>query len=99
VVNDRDLKLDDLPPAGSNFSLISKFAHTFDGYQEAGSFEQCAEIAKSPNPASITDLRICLFFWFRSMRHTDAPVSEGEEKRIRDVVEQIRELLEERKSP
>ena len=61
-----------------------------------GGFEQCAEIAKSPNPASITDLRICLFFWFRSMRHTDGPVSEGEEKRIRDVVERIRELLEER---
>ena len=97
MVIDRNLRLDEVPYAGSDFSLISEFANTFDGYQAAGSFEQCAAIAKSPNPASISDLRIFLFFWFRSLRHTDGPVSEGEEKRIRDVVEQIRELLRERK--
>ncbi len=66
----RKLRLSDVPEADASSGVISRFAHQIDGYGLAGSFERCAEISGNPDPDSIEELRIALFFHYRSRRHT-----------------------------
>jgi len=64
-----ELRLSDIPAPDACWNLINKFAHTFNGYEEAGSFDKCAEVALSGNPQTLSELRMCLFFSARSARH------------------------------
>jgi len=59
---------------------ISKFAHSFNGYEHHGSFEKCAAVANTvlekynktgtlDDSLSLDDLRTCLFFEYRRARH------------------------------
>jgi hypothetical protein len=58
--------------------LLNRFAHTFDGYEHAGSLEELARRAESARlaweggaelTADAGELRAYLFFWFRADRH------------------------------
>ena len=58
--------------------LVNRFAHTFNGYDWAGSLEELAERYHEHHPAWLTGsvlpddadaLRGYLFFWFRADRH------------------------------
>ena len=68
-----------------------RFAHTINGYDVMGGFEPCAELANSGNPATLTELRCCLFFETRRDRHSGG-MSTNEEL-IRDLLRAIREKV------
>jgi hypothetical protein len=57
-----ELGMDDIPGKEASWAEIEKFALTYDGYDECGSFEQCVEIRNQPRATSLPDLRTCLFF-------------------------------------
>jgi hypothetical protein len=68
----------DLPPPNAGWSVLNRFALTFNGYSHWGSFEKCAEIGNSSFehykekgllPQTLTELRTCLFFEQRRWRH------------------------------
>ena len=98
MIENKDLTLADIPVRDSGLIAASEFSATFDGYNVAGSFENCAEIAQSPRMDSLTDLRISLFFRFRSMRHTGGPTNDVEKEKIWDIIEHIRELVAKRET-
>ena len=60
------------------------FAHSFNGYEYAGSFEACAAIANGGNASSLSELRCALFFEARRDRHSGG---------FTDVTPTVRELL------
>ena len=60
------------------------FAHSFNGYEFAGSFEACAAIANSGKASSLSELRCTLFFEARRDRHSGG---------YTDVTATVRELL------
>ena len=68
MLDDKDLIADLLPDA-SNRNAAFKFAMSFDGYKHYGSFEKCADAAKSKERATLADLRNELFFEARASRH------------------------------
>ena len=86
-----DLTLAMIPDADEE--QLREFARTFSGYTRAGSFARCAEIARSPDHDSIDELRITLFYRYRALRHTGAPVTEEWIRDIRGIVGRIRELV------
>ena len=68
------------------------FAHSFNGYEFAGSFETCAAIANSGKASSLSELRCALFFEARRDRHsggyTDVTPT------VRDLLRQIKDKVE-----
>jgi hypothetical protein len=68
-IPNRELKVSDLPAPGADWSTINRFALTFNGYEQLGSFEACAEIANARKSDTLTDLRACLFFEQRRWHH------------------------------
>lgn len=87
------LSLDRVPDSGAPWTEIIRFAMTFDGYEEHGSFERCAEIANARRADTLSDLRTCLFFEVRRWRHFgDGPVA-SEQVYVRELVERIRERV------
>ena len=60
------------------------FAHSFNGYEYAGSFEACAAIANGGNASSLSELCCALFFEARRDRHSGG---------YTDVTPTVRELL------
>ncbi len=85
-----DLKLEDIPLPTADISEIFSFAHSINGYEVTGSFEETASIANNPDPNSLFELRIALFFSARAFRHVglheDCP-------EMRQLVAQIRDCL------
>ncbi len=65
------MTLEDLPPK-DDFEAIFEFAMNFDGYKHYGSFEACAQAAKSRRRDSLDAIRNELFFEARATRHTDS---------------------------
>ena len=70
-----------------------RFAHSFNGYEYAGSLEACAAIANGGKASSLSELRCALFFEARRDRHsggyTDVtPTVRDLLRRIKDKVEQ-----------
>jgi len=59
-----------LPPPDAGFGEICDYIRDFDGYGVAGSFERCAAIAAAPDPGSVAEQKIALFFYLRAMRHS-----------------------------
>jgi len=92
MTDDADLKLADIPHTDADIYEICEFAEAFDGYGIAGSTERCAAIASNPDQNSIIELRICLFFSFRAMRHTGAWDFDDDFKYIRETLKRIRDL-------
>ena len=92
--NTQNLRRADIPPPKADLNSIIEFAHTMDGYEWAGSFEKCAEIAKSPNEDSIDELRAALFFFFRSMRHSGEPATKDDIRYIHRTLDRLRRILD-----
>jgi len=91
-ISNRDLKPEDVPPSDSAWSEIVAFAHSFNGYEQAGSFFKAAQIANERRHGSLTDLRICLFFEQRRFHHCgNSPAPDGKQLNyIRSLLELIR---------
>ena len=93
-IPNRDLSLANIPAADADWSSVSDFAHTFDGYAHCGSFERCAEIGNAKQPTTLTELRVCLFFEARRWHHFDLFPTGSELAYIRTVVERIRKKVD-----
>jgi hypothetical protein len=77
-IKNENLKLDAIPKSSEEECLY--FAHTFDGYRFGGSFQGCSDISKKVQEAIkenntegllLSEIRTCLFFYFRALRHGD----------------------------
>lgn len=91
-VANAQLSVADIPSFKEPWSRIEPFALTFDGYQYWGSIEKCAEVA-AKTPATLTQLRTCLFFETRRWSHLHKQPDEKSLKRIRALVFAIKEKV------
>lgn len=99
IIENDDLRLEDVPVSTGRWEEIEPFCLTFDGYAE-NSIEQCAEIKHRVlnggiADASMDDLRITLFIIQRKIRWNDhMPVQEEDVDATRPVIAEIRRRLE-----
>jgi hypothetical protein len=70
LIGNHELRLNDIPRADAPYSEVVRFGHTFDGYQQMGSFEACAAVAHARKHDTLSELRTCLFFEQRASRHS-----------------------------
>lgn len=89
IAND-ELITADIPDPNANWNTISAFALTFNGYDEWGSLEACAEVVNAQRHNSLKVLRTCLFYEHRRWRHFDEEPDEKAMEYIRRVIEGIR---------
>ncbi len=71
-IANRDLLIDKIPSSTSPWSVIQRFALTFDGYAVFNTEERqtaCGDLANSRQANSLTELRASLFFEQRRWRH------------------------------
>lgn len=103
AISNDELKPHHVPLADAAWKDIVRFAHTFNGYLEAGSLEAAGALANRYANASsnllatltLEELRICLFFEQRRWNHYGGK-PEGEDMNyIRTLVEQIRSRVHE----
>jgi hypothetical protein len=92
-ISNEGLRAVDIPSPEADWSAISAFALSFDGYSVHGSFEKCAEIANARRSESQTDLRTCLFFEQRRWRHFGEHPDDDTMVYIRGLVKRIRERV------
>jgi hypothetical protein len=71
-----------------DLSLCHAFAHSIDGYAEAGSFESCADPANNQAARTLTELRCALFFEAR--RDSRSGGMSDVEPAVRDLLRAIR---------
>ena len=102
TISKSELKSRDIPLSNAEWKDIVRFAHTFNGFLEAGSFEDAGTLANkylnAPSNllavSTLSELRICLFFEQRRWNH-DGREPEGENLMyIRLLVEEIRSRVE-----
>lgn len=93
LIDSRDLKLRQVPGEDAGTDAICRFAHTIDGYAVAGSKDEAERIARNPDPASLDQLRVGLFYRFRSLRHSMDEESEEDIMYFREMIRGIRALL------
>ena len=86
------LTLKRIPDPDGNLSDWERFAHSINGYEVAGSFEVCADLANNGTAKTLTDLRCALFFEARRMRHSGGFGSA--EEQIRQLLRRIRERVQ-----
>ena len=86
------LTLKRIPDPDGDISDWERFAHSINGYEDAGSFEACADLANNGTAKTLTDLRCALFFEARRMRHSGGFGSAEEE--IRQLLRRIREKVQ-----
>jgi hypothetical protein len=67
--DDSELRAEDIPATDAPSIAIWKFALTFNGYRNQGSFEKCDEIANEERDATLVDLLTCLFFERQRWQH------------------------------
>ena len=91
-IGNSELSVGDIPSFKETWEGIEPFALTFDGYRYWGSIEKCAEIA-SKAPATLTQLRTCLFFEARRWAHLGKQPDAQAMKRIRALVFAINEKV------
>jgi len=65
------MEMTDLPDKDDH-AAIFRFAMSFNGYEEFGSFEASADAARSGDRSSLKMLRNELFFAARASRHSDS---------------------------
>ena len=92
-IPDNELAETHVPDPHSDWTTIWKFALTFNGYENHGGLDECAEIANSQQNETLTDLRTCLFFEQRRWRHIGEFPDENSAIYIRNLVEQIKQKL------
>jgi hypothetical protein len=100
---------DDVPPADADWSRISWFAASMDGYEEWGSLENLATLANTVSaywrrtdeiaPVDLRALRGCLFFEHRRHHHYGHVPDAETTTYIRALVDRIRELVVARVTP
>ena len=86
------LTLKRIPDPDGDISDWERFAHSINGYEDAGSFEACADLANNGTAKTLTELRFALFFEARRMRHSGGFGSAEEE--IRQLLRRIRERVQ-----
>ena len=86
------LTLARIPDPDGDISDWERFAHSINGYEVAGSFEACADLANNGTAKTLTELRCALFFEARRMRHSGGFGSAEEE--IRQLLRRIRERVQ-----
>ena len=64
-------------------------ADTFHGYEHGSSLVACAEVANEQRSATLTDIRICLFFECHRWQHYGDTPDEETEPYIRRLVAEI----------
>ena len=84
-----------MPPPGSDWELIQRFALTFDGYKYCGSTERCGELANrrkngGGGSETLSELRSCLFFEQRRYHHFGQGPEREEMGYIYSLLEEIR---------
>ena len=98
-IPNQDLTERDLPSPGAEWWQIWEFALAFDGYDQCGSFDECADIGNRWAAAyardkslseSLTELRTCLFFEQRRWHHFGDDPDEASARYIRDLLDEIR---------
>ena len=82
------LTLTRIPDPDGDISDWERFAHSINGYELAGSFEACADLANDGTAKTLTELRCALFFEARRMRHSGGFGSA--EEQIRHLLRRIR---------
>jgi len=95
-IKNENLNLSHIPSIDASTQEKMEFALTFDGYEECGSFGECAEIANSRNHDSLTNLRACLFFEQRRDRFGSDPFGSGDDSSldyIDELIEKIRDTV------
>jgi hypothetical protein len=101
-LSNADLRTSHLPPPDAGWHEIGRFALSFNGYEKWGSFGKCAEIGNQcaeafrrsgAVPDSLTELRTCLFFEQRRLRHYGFDPDEEAMVYIGALVEGIRERV------
>ncbi len=93
IMSSTNLKLSDVPGDHASVGQLIGFACSMNGYEVAGGFHECADIAEAPNRNSVDELRIAMFFHLRAIRHGGQEMDEGDVKLLRDHTSRIRELL------
>jgi hypothetical protein len=86
------LTLTRIPDPDGDISDWERFAHSINGYEVAGSFEACADLANNGTAKTLTELRCALFFEARRMRHSGGFGSA--EEQIRQLLRRIRERVQ-----
>ncbi len=86
------LSLKRIPDPDGDISDWERFAHSINGYEVAGSFEACADLANNGTAKTLTELRCALFFEARRMRHSGGFGASEEE--IRQLLRRIREKVQ-----
>jgi hypothetical protein len=71
TIRNSALKIDKIPDPDGRMADWAKFAHTINGYEVAGSIEECARLADNGRAKTLTELRCALFFMSRADRHSD----------------------------
>lgn len=94
--NVQPITLADVPLPDADFQLIYQFAHTVDGYNVAGSFQNTADIANDPTKTDLLSLRVRLFFAARAHRHASL---QSDSPEMRDLVAKIRAVLQDSEIP
>lgn len=91
-IHNTELSLGDIPSFKEAWARIEPFAYTFDGFRYWGSIERCASEAEKV-PATLTQLRTCLFFEAKRWIHLKRMPDEPSLRRIRALVFAIGEKV------
>jgi hypothetical protein len=86
------LTLARIPDPDGDISDWERFAHSINGYEVAGSFEVCADLANNGTAKMLTELRCALFFEARIMQHSGGFGSS--EEQISQLLRRIREKVQ-----
>ena len=90
TIPNESLRLEHIPGESATWDAINEFAHKFNGYEALGSFEKWAVVAAQRNPDTLTELRACLFFEARSLRHGGDETDEQEAESVHSLLAKIR---------
>ena len=75
MIRNSTLKIDKIPDPDGRMTDWARFAHTINGYEVAGSFEECARLSNDGQANTLTELRCALFFMSRAERHSGCDFS------------------------
>lgn len=92
------LQLADIPSSEASWNEIQSFALTFDWRRYFKTFSELAELANQRRSKTLAEMRACLFFEQRRWRHFDEEPDFESMKYLRELLNKIRQLVEERNS-
>ena len=84
LIPNHELVRERIPGPDGDLAGWVAFAHTIHGYDAAGGFQACAELANHNTASTLTELRCALFFEARRDRHSGG---------LSDVKPAVRTLL------